>query len=62
MVLSGPQEINVADWMGKVALELLGQAGLGYSFGTLENRNDQFCAAIKEYMCVRGIFRCMTLT
>ena len=52
MLTSGPQEINIADWMGKVALELIGQAGLGYSFGTLEGRNDQFCNAIKEYMCV----------
>ncbi|KAI0247108.1 cytochrome P450 [Lactifluus subvellereus] len=47
---SGPQEINIVDWMGKVALELIGQAGFGYSFGTLEGRNDQFCNAIKEYI------------
>jgi hypothetical protein len=37
--------------MGKLALELIGQAGLGYSFGMLEGRKDQFCNAIKEYMC-----------
>jgi hypothetical protein len=53
MVLSGPQEINVADWMGKFALELIGQAGFGYSFGTFEGKNDGFCSAIKEFMCVR---------
>jgi len=47
---SGPQEINIVDWMGKLALELIGQAGLGYSFGTLEGRNNQFCNAIKEYI------------
>jgi hypothetical protein len=52
MLSSGPQEINIADWMGKVALELIGQAGLGYSFGTLEGRNDQFCDALKELVCV----------
>ncbi|KAI0247114.1 cytochrome P450, partial [Lactifluus subvellereus] len=46
---SGPQEINIVGWMGKVALELIGQAGLGYSFGTLEGRNDQFYNAIKEF-------------
>jgi hypothetical protein len=51
-VSSGPQEINVADWMGKFALELIGQAGFGYSFGTFEGKNDKFCNAIKEYMCV----------
>jgi hypothetical protein len=52
MLSNGPQEINVVDWMGKLALEFIGQAGLGYSFGTLEGRNDQFCNALKEYMCV----------
>ncbi|KAI0247110.1 cytochrome P450 [Lactifluus subvellereus] len=50
MLSSGPQEINIVDWMGKVTLELIGQAGLGYSFGTLEGRNDQYCNAIKEFM------------
>ena len=52
MLSSGPQEINIANWMGKLALELIGQAGLGYSFGTLGGRNDKFCSAIKEYVCV----------
>ncbi|KAI0251708.1 cytochrome P450 [Lactifluus subvellereus] len=51
MLSSGSQEINIVDWMGKVALEFIGQAGLGYSFGTLEGRNDQFCSALKEYAC-----------
>ncbi|KAH9994081.1 cytochrome P450 [Russula compacta] len=49
MVESGPQEINIAEWMGKVALELIGQAGLGYSFGTLDGRNDKFYHSIKEF-------------
>ena len=47
---NGPEEIDVADWMGKLALELIGQAGLGYSFGTLEGRDDEFCRALKEWM------------
>ena len=49
---NGPEEINVADWMGKLALELIGQAGLGYSFGSLEGRDDEFCRALKEWMSV----------
>jgi hypothetical protein len=52
MLSSGPQEINIIGWMGKLALELIGQAGLGYSFGAIEGRNDQFCNAIKEFSCV----------
>jgi cytochrome P450 len=48
-VSNGSEEINVADWMGKLALELIGQAGLGYSFGTLEGRDDEFCRALREW-------------
>ena len=52
MLSNGPQEIDIADWMGKLAFELIGQAGFGYSFGTLEGRNDQFCNATKGYAYV----------
>jgi cytochrome P450 len=48
-VSNDPEEINIADWMGNLALELIGQAGLGYSFGTLEGRDDEFCRALKEW-------------
>src|ERR1700761_8805055 len=43
IVSDSPQEINIADWMGRFALELIGQAGLGHSFGTFEDRNDEYC-------------------
>ncbi|KAI0270682.1 cytochrome P450 [Gloeopeniophorella convolvens] len=49
-VKGGPQEINIVDWLGRLAFELVGQAGLGYSFGSLEDRDDKFYRAIKEYM------------
>ena len=52
VVSNDPQEINIADWMGNLALELIGQAGLGYSFGTLEGRDDEFCRTLKEWMSV----------
>jgi hypothetical protein len=52
-VSNDPEEINIADWMGNLALELIGQAGLGYSFGTLEGRDDEFCRALKEWLSVR---------
>ncbi|KAK7466301.1 hypothetical protein VKT23_005028 [Stygiomarasmius scandens] len=32
---SGPQEIDMLNWMGRTALELVGQAGLGYSFDSM---------------------------
>ena len=47
-----PEEIDIADVMGKLALELIGQAGLGYSFGTLEGRDDEFCRAVREWVSV----------
>ncbi|EIM87128.1 cytochrome P450 [Stereum hirsutum FP-91666 SS1] len=47
-VTSGPQEIDVLDWMTRVALELIGQGGLGYSFETLdETKSNRYAAAVK---------------
>ncbi|KAI0270687.1 cytochrome P450 [Gloeopeniophorella convolvens] len=46
----GPQEVNISDWMGNLALELIGQAGLGYKFGALEGRSDEFSKAFKGYV------------
>ncbi|KAH9023440.1 cytochrome P450 [Lactarius pseudohatsudake] len=50
IVSNGPEEIDVADWMGRLALELIGQAGLGYSFGIFEGRDDEYCRALKEWI------------
>ncbi|KAH9021020.1 cytochrome P450 [Lactarius pseudohatsudake] len=50
IVSNGPEEINVADWMGKLSLELIGQAGLGYSFGIFEGRDDGYRKALKEWI------------
>jgi len=52
IVANGPQEIDIVEWMRMTALELIGQAGLGYSFGTLEGRNDKFNQTLKEFACV----------
>jgi len=51
-VVNGPQEINIVEWMTKTVLELIGQAGLGYSFGTLEGRKDKLNQALDELGCV----------
>ncbi|KAH9036024.1 cytochrome P450 [Lactarius deliciosus] len=50
IVSKGPEEINVADWMGRLALELIGQAGLGYSFGVFEGRDDEYSRALREWI------------
>lgn len=45
---NGPQEIDVKEWMTRVALEIVGQSGLGYSFETLdETKSNQYAAAVK---------------
>ncbi|KAJ7170583.1 cytochrome P450 [Mycena crocata] len=36
-VQNGPQEVDMLLWMSRTALELVGQAGLGYSFDTLKD-------------------------
>ena len=52
-IKDGPREIDVLDWMGRAALELIGQAGLGYSFDPLvENVHDDYGDALKAFASV----------
>ncbi|KAI0333101.1 cytochrome P450 [Cubamyces sp. BRFM 1775] len=49
-VKDGPKEIDVLSWMGRTALELIGQGGLGHSFDPLtEDRADEFADSVKAY-------------
>jgi hypothetical protein len=48
LVADGPQEIDIIQWMRQTTLELVGQAGLGYSFGSFEGREDEFGQTLKE--------------
>ncbi|KAI0828713.1 cytochrome P450 [Trametes gibbosa] len=47
-----PTEIDMLNWMGRTALELIGQAGLGYSFDPLTEdvTPDVYAEAIKAYV------------
>ncbi|KAI0754283.1 cytochrome P450 [Daedaleopsis nitida] len=46
----GPVELDMHSWISRTALELIGQAGLGYSFDPLvEAKPDEFASAIKEF-------------
>ena len=43
------REIDMLDWMGRTALELIGRAGLGYSFDPLvTDKPDDFGTAVKN--------------
>ncbi|KAG8718204.1 cytochrome P450-dit2 [Ceratobasidium sp. 395] len=43
-------EIDVYRYMNSSALELIGQAGLGYSFGSFEGRRDAYSTVIKHLL------------
>ena len=44
------EEIDVHGWMSRTTLEMLGQAGLGYSFDALdENATNEYSEAIKLF-------------
>ncbi|KAG9103874.1 cytochrome P450-dit2, partial [Ceratobasidium sp. 392] len=45
-----PFECDVYHYMNASALELIGQAGLGYSFGSFTGRRDEYSAAIKRFL------------
>ncbi|KAI0318198.1 cytochrome P450 [Amylostereum chailletii] len=50
LAVKGTQEIDMLDWMGKLALELIAQAGLGYTFKALEGENSDFGQALKSFI------------
>ena len=49
----GPRELDVLGWMGRTALELVGQGGFGYSFDPLvAESKDSFTDAVKSFVHV----------
>ncbi|KAJ3515520.1 hypothetical protein NMY22_g14433 [Coprinellus aureogranulatus] len=48
------QEIDVTTWMARMALELIGQSGMGYSFDPLteDAAEHPYCKAVKMYIPV----------
>ncbi len=45
--------IDILGWMSRAALELIGQAGIGYSFDPLtEDVPDAYADAVKNFACV----------
>ena len=47
-LLGGVREVDMLSWMGRTALELIGQAGLGYSFNALtEGSPNAYLDALK---------------
>ncbi|KAM5541912.1 hypothetical protein V8D89_004222 [Ganoderma adspersum] len=50
-VRDGPQKIDMVSWMGRTALELIGQSGLGHSFDPLvSTTKDEYTEAVKAFM------------
>ncbi|KAI0823081.1 cytochrome P450 [Trametes gibbosa] len=46
-------ELDMLSWASRTTLEVLGQAGLGYSFDSLtEDVEDEFANAVKSFLCV----------
>ncbi|EJF59099.1 cytochrome P450 [Dichomitus squalens LYAD-421 SS1] len=57
-----PQAVDVLGWMGRAALELIGQSGLGYSFDPLtEDVQDAYGDAVKSYSPVATCAEMMLL-
>ncbi|KAK7466266.1 hypothetical protein VKT23_004994 [Stygiomarasmius scandens] len=53
----GPQEIDMLEWMARTAFEMIGQAGLGYSFDLLKEDTEmhKYSRTVKELVPI--IFR-----
>ncbi|KAG6847206.1 hypothetical protein H0H93_009509 [Arthromyces matolae] len=50
-LVNGAQEVDLLHWMGRAALEMIGQSGFGYSFDPLVEgaRQHSFCEAAKSF-------------
>ncbi len=47
-------------WMARTTLEMLGQAGLGYSFDNFaDDSTDAYGDSIKMFLYVSGVFTCV---
>ncbi|KAF8714664.1 Cytochrome P450, partial [Rhizoctonia solani] len=44
------KEIDMLKWCGATALELIGQAGLGHTFGVLEGTDSAYSRAVKDFL------------
>lgn len=53
-VTSEPKEIELMQWLSRTALELIGQAGLGYSFENFETDapTSEYSSAVKDLLSV----------
>ena len=46
-----PQELDINGWMARTTLEMLGQAGLGYSFDNFfDDSTDEYGESIKLFL------------
>ncbi|KAJ3496107.1 hypothetical protein NLJ89_g10532 [Agrocybe chaxingu] len=58
MTANGPKEVDMLEWNTRLALELIGQSGLGYTFDTLEEGSTPhpYGIASKQFMPLSGGF------
>ncbi|TFY68014.1 hypothetical protein EVG20_g3720 [Dentipellis fragilis] len=43
-----PKELDILDWMTRLSLELVGEGGLGYSFGTINDTQNEYTQSLKD--------------
>lgn len=49
-VRSGEEELDMCIWMGRAAMEYIGQGGMGYSFDSLdETKTNKYHEAAKSF-------------
>ncbi|KAH9923711.1 cytochrome P450 [Epithele typhae] len=59
-VRDGPAPLDMVGWMGRTALELVGQGGLGTSFDSLiDDRQDAYAEAIKGFSAANSEVRAL---
>jgi hypothetical protein len=46
------KEVDVMEYISRLALELISQAGFGTTFNTIEGKDDGYCLAVKQVVFV----------
>ncbi|KAJ3514910.1 hypothetical protein NLJ89_g2096 [Agrocybe chaxingu] len=56
MTASGPKEIDILGWNTRLALELIGQSGLGWTFDSMEENSTPhpYAVAVKQFVPLSG--------
>ncbi|KAK0470301.1 cytochrome P450 [Desarmillaria tabescens] len=56
IVEGGQSSINMAPWLGKLTLDIIGESAFGYQYGALDNEDDKLAKTLNNLFCDSELF------